>query len=58
MDQIEQRLQTTSRKSRDMQLAKLKHYSDQKQDYHKKVAYIEGNVEKDLLYFEQANQFM
>ena len=40
---------------RDNKLQKLREYSNPRFEYHKKVTFIECNIEKDILYYEEAN---
>lgn len=58
LDMAELKLENARKKTRETQLDQLKKHADPNYDYHKKVAFIEGNVEKGLLYFEERNEVM
>ena len=43
---------------RDHKLQKLREYSNPRFEYHKKVNFIEGTIEKDILYYDESNGAM
>lgn len=43
---------------RDHKIHKLREYSNPRFEYHKKVNFIEGNIEKDILYYGESNSLL
>ena len=51
MDQAQKILDERRNKMREKKLQKLREYSNPNAEFHKKVTFIEGNIEKDILYY-------
>ena len=58
MDQAEKILSRKRQHMREEKVQKLREYSHPRYEYHKKVNFIEGHIEKDILYYESKGQFM
>ena len=58
MDQAEKILADKKMKLREQKVQRLREYSNPRYEYHKKVNFIEGSIEKDILYYGEANSFL
>ena len=58
MDQAQKTIQKKRCSVREHKLQKLREYSNPRFEYHKKVNYIEGNIEKDIRYYDESNTAM
>lgn len=58
MDQAEKILEGHRYKLRQQKVQRLREYSHPKCEYHKKVNFIEGHIEKDILYYGAEGEFM
>ena len=55
MDQAQKILDRKRCQIREHKIQKLREYSNPRFEYHKKVNFIEGNIEKDMIYLEESN---
>ena len=53
MDQAHKILYKKRCNLRDQKLKKLREYSNPRFEYHTKVNFIEGSIEKDILYYDE-----